>query len=522
MSAARELLKNGHDVVVLEARDRVGGRTFTPKSPETGYMDYGGSYVGATQNHLLRTLQELDLAKNLYSVYIRGKFVYLSNGKRFTYGAEDLPKSWNPLVQLDMNNFIRKVDKMGEEIPADSPWDAPHGEQWDKMTYKEFINETCWTIETREFAAFLLQIIVTAEPYESSLLWFLWYIKQCGGVKRILAVKSGGQEMKLAGGMQQLSEKIADILGDRLKLESAVVSLEHSSSGVVVKCLSGDVYRGTHVILAMAPPMQMKIHYSPSLGPLRNQIMQRMPMGSVWKLEVFYRTPFWRDLGYAGAVQATQSEKYAPVVYTIDDTKPDGTYPAIIGFMPADRARTLLKLTKEQRLEMVKETYRRAFRSDKANDVVHYVEHNWMGEEYSGGCYTSMLPPGVLTTFRSVVRDPIGRVYFAGTETATEWSGYINGAIEAGERAAKEVLVDIGKISKEVLKQKEPVNHLIEIDDLSATFSEKYLPSVPCFLKMIALVGVTGAALCMSKKCPNFQNNLCKMIAPQQLSKVVE
>ncbi|OQR74326.1 amine oxidase-like [Tropilaelaps mercedesae] len=465
-----------------------------------GYVDIGGAYVGATQNYLLRTLQELNLQDKLYHINVQDKFMFMINGRRYTHPAEDFPHFWNPLAEMDVNNFFRTLDDMGKEIPVQAPWDAPHAGEWDKMTYKEFIQKTCWTKAGREFAEFFIQINVTSEPYEASLLWFLWYIKQCGGVKRIVSIKGGGQEMKMKGGMQQLSEKMAESLGDRVKLSHAVVSVKHSNHGVLVRCINGIEFEGSHIILATAPPMQMKIHFSPNLGPLRTQLMQRVPMGSVWKLQVYYKTAWWHELGFNGAVGSTPSETYAPVIYTIDDTKPDGSFPSLIGFMPADRARKLLHLTPQQRCDMLKKMYNHAFQTDKANDVVHYLEHNWMGEEYTGGCYSCMFPPGVLTTFRGTLRDPIGRVHFAGTETAWEWSGYINGGIMSGERAAKEVLYELGRIDQATRDAKEPVNYFIPIEDFTNTFYETYLPSVPGFLRLLGIASACFAIYNAHKK----------------------
>uniref|UniRef100_A0A4D5RGA2 Amine oxidase n=1 Tax=Ixodes scapularis TaxID=6945 RepID=A0A4D5RGA2_IXOSC len=184
-----------------------------------------------------------------------------------------------------------------------------------------------------------------------------------------------------------------------------------------------------------------------------------------------------------------------PVVYTIDDTKPDGSYPAIIGFLPANKARTLLKLEPEQRKQLIIKSYAEAMKTEEALHPIHYEEFNWAGEQYSGGCYTSMMPPGLLTTFRSVLRDPIGRLFFAGTETATEWSGYINGGIQAGERAAREVLHAQGKLPKDQVWQKEPPNDLIVSQPFVDTFAEKYMPSVPAFLTAASLLAVPGLAL---------------------------
>lgn len=494
LSAARQLRKEGVEVVVLEARDRVGGRTYTVQGEHYGYLDIGGAYIGATQRHLLRVLKELGLEKQLYCVYYEDRSVFTILGRRYVTTGGDFPTFWNPIVNMDVNNFFRSLDVMGEEIPVDAPWDAPHAEEWDRMTFQDFIDRTCWTSVSRAMAQFFIAINVTSESYEGSLLWLLWYVKQCGGVKRIISIKNGGQERKMKGGMMQISKKMAESLGDRVKLNSPVTSITQGPSGVVVRTLDGQEYQGSHVIMAMAPPMQMRVHYSPPLPPLRNQLLQRMPMGSVWKCLVYYREPFWRKIGYSGSMIFTLVED-CPIVYSIDDTKPDGQYPAIIGFLPANKARTLVHKSPEERKQMIIQAYAKAMQTDEALYPIHYEEYNWAGEQYAGGCYTCMMPPGFLTTFRGLIREPVGRLYFAGTETAVQWSGYINGAIQAGERAAKEVLHAQGKIAKERIHEPEPpVDDVIPEIPFTDTFAEKHMPSVGGFLSLLTFMAMPAAA----------------------------
>ncbi|XP_064470807.1 amine oxidase [flavin-containing] B-like [Ornithodoros turicata] len=494
LSAARLLRKHGVDVVVLEARDRVGGRTYTINGEHFGYLDIGGAYIGCTQNNVLGLLQELGLQDKLYAVYYEDKTVFTIKGKRFETIGGVFPSFWNPLVNMDINNFFRRLDEMGEEIPADAPWNAPHAEEWDRMTFQEFLKQTCWTSMGEEMGRFFIAINVTSDAYEGSLLWLLWYVKQCGGVKRIISIKNGGQEYKMKGGMMQISKRMAEQLSDSVKLNKVVVSVDQTPDQVMVKTLDGNEYKGSHIIMALAPTMQAKIHYSPPLPPLRNQLIQRMPMGSVWKCLVYYKEPFWRKIKYSGSMLFTLSDN-CPVVYTIDDTKPDGSYPAIIGFLPASKARELAALQPLERRNMIISGYARAMKTEEALHPIHYEEYNWATEQYAGGCYTAMMPPGFLTSFRSVLRDPIGRMYFAGTETATQWSGYINGAIQAGERAAKEVLHSMGKIPMEEVWAPAPASDLLEAVPFVDTFWEKHLPSVPGFL---TLLGLTVTPVCVA------------------------
>lgn len=174
---------------------------------------------------------------------------------------------------------------------------------------------------------------VTSEPYESSLLWFLWYVKQCGGSRPIFSTSHGGQERKVVGGTQQISEGMADRIGkDRVLLRKPIAALNTVNNVTTVQALDGTFYKAKYVILATAPSMQMRIHFNPPLPPLRNQLIQRCPMGSVIKCIVYYKTTFWRQNGLCGSfIIDCLGDDNHPIPFTLDDTKPDGTFPAVIG-----------------------------------------------------------------------------------------------------------------------------------------------------------------------------------------------
>ncbi|GFY25130.1 amine oxidase B [Trichonephila clavipes] len=414
-----------------------------------------------------------------------------------------MPGRKNPLVSMDINNTFYLMDKMGEEIPAHAPWEAKHAEQWDTMTYKEFLEKNCWTKGGLEFFKNFVNINITTESYEASLLSFLWYIKQCGGTKRIFSTTNGGQERKFKGGTQQVSEKIAEKLGGSIVIKSSpVVGINQESKGVVlVKTLNGKEYKTKYVILACPPVVQLKIHFTPELPPIRSQLMQRMPMGTVMKVIVYYRKPFWKEMGLCGSMLAEGNDDH-PMFYALDDTKPDGSYPAIIGFVLADKCRRLCLLTPEERKNRVTKSLAEVFGTSEALKAIHYEEKNWMDEQYSGGCYTAMYPPGFFTRYGRALRVPIDRLYFAGTETAIKWSGYMEGAIEAGERAAREILCTMGRIPRDQIWLAEPPSQDVVARAFPITFKERYTPSVPGFLKLVTLTTILGAVALVSMKNP--------------------
>ncbi|XP_057574900.1 amine oxidase [flavin-containing] A [Hippopotamus amphibius kiboko] len=490
LSAAKLLAEHGINVLVLEARDRVGGRTYTVRNEHVNYVDVGGAYVGPTQNRILRLSKELGL--ETYKVNVNERLVQYVKGRTYPFRGA-FPPVWNPIAYLDYNNLWRTMDNMGKEIPADAPWEAPHAEEWDKMTMKDLIEKICWTKTARQFASLFVNINVTSEPHEVSALWFLWYVKQCGGTTRIFSITNGGQERKFVGGSGQVSERIMQLLGDRVKLRCPVTYVDQSGDNIIIETLNHEVYECQYVISAIPPTLTAKIHFRPELPSERNQLIQRLPMGAIIKCMMYYKEAFWKKKDYCGCMIIEDEE--APISITLDDTKPDGSLPAIMGFILARKADRLAKDHKEIRKRKICELYAKVLGSQEALQPVHYEEKNWCEEQYSGGCYTAYFPPGIMTQYGRVIRQPVGRIYFAGTETATQWSGYMEGAVEAGERAAREVLNALGQVAKKDIWTQEPESEDVPAAEITRTFWERNLPSVTGLLKIVGF-STSITALC--------------------------
>jgi monoamine oxidase len=183
-----------------------------------------------------------------------------------------------------------------------------------------------------------------------------------------------------------------------------------------------------------------RIRFRPELPAARSELQRRMPMGSVVKCIVAYDEPFWRRDGYSG--EGIADTGLARIVF--DDCSPDGKKAALLVFILGDAAREASRLAPEARRQAVVDGLVHLF-GERAARPSGYVDHDWIGDEWSAGCYLGLLPPGVLSTVGAALRAPCGRVHFAGTEAATRWAGYLDGAIESGERAANEVLVRLGR-----------------------------------------------------------------------------
>ncbi|PNF29328.1 hypothetical protein B7P43_G07828 [Cryptotermes secundus] len=327
----------------------------------------------------------------------------------------------------------------------------------------------------------------TAQDHEMSLLFFLWYLRQGKGVHRIWAIKDGAQERKIIGGSQQLSIKIAKKLGGRIHLKKAVVQIRHTDDAVMVKTLDGAVFNGSYVIMAIPPPAHLKIHFDPPLPSLRCGLIQRCPMGLVIKCIVFYNREFWVEKGYNGFVSCMDGVEVVGNVG--EDHKPGISLYGLICFIYGQHAIQLKDMEQSARRDAVCHSLAKFYDSQEALKPAHYVEKLWLEEPYICGCYTTYCPPGVLTRFGPAIREPIGsRIYIAGTETALQWTGYMNGAIEAGERAAREVLHAQGEISSSDVWVTEPEFPEVPVVSLQLPWLEICQPSIETFLTISVLI----------------------------------
>ncbi|XP_014675035.1 PREDICTED: amine oxidase [flavin-containing] A-like [Priapulus caudatus] len=452
-----------------------------------GYTDFGGAYVGPTQNRVLRLAKELGLT--FYYVNEKELSIDYRKGKRRMYQGT-IPPVWNPLVLLDLNNVMREVDAFAKLVPVDAPWSAERAVEWDSMTVKEYISKACWFSCTASVMRLAVSSLLTSEPHELSFLSFLWYIHSGQGILRMANITNGAQERKFVGGAQQLSERMAERLGTRVKLSQPCIRVEQTQNGdYIITTKNNDHYRANHIISAVPQALLNRIEFIPTLPPLKIQLIQRIPMGSIIKTMTFYKTAFWRDYGCCGSVISHNG----PVVYCIDDTKPDGSFPCIMGFVVADRARELCGTTPEERKKTICKHYVESFGMKEFMHPVNYAEKNWMEEEYSGGCYTSGMPPGVLTKYGRVLREPFGDIYFAGTESATYWSGYMEGAIQAGERAAREVLAAMGTENPSNIDPIEPADADVSDTFIGPSRLELMLPSLGALLTLSSIGGAVIA-----------------------------
>lgn len=438
LAAARELSRAGADVQVLEARDRVGGRTLNHSvgdRPED-VVELGGQWVGPTQHEVMGLVRELGL--ETYPTNIEGKNLFEGpRGKLSRYGGT-IPRL-GPLVMADYGRADLRLKRLIKKVDPNAPWEAPDARRLDEQTFASWIERAARTTTAREALTMGVRAIFSVEPADLSLLHVLFYAASAGGWDDLADTEGGGQQDRIVGGSQLISIRMAEELGDRMRLEAPVESIRDEGDAVI----AGDV-RARRVIVALPPTLAGRLKYDPPMPGPRDQLTQRMPMGTVMKCMAIYDEPFWRGDGLTGAALSMPG----PAQVIFDNTPPNGTPGVLLGFLEGDEARRLGSAPEAERRQAVVGTFARLFGPRAANPA-GYLEKDWSAEPYSRGCYAGVPTPGTWTSYGRALREPVGRIHWAGTETATRWMGYFDGAIQAGKRAAAEALAAEGATSSQ-------------------------------------------------------------------------
>jgi monoamine oxidase len=442
LAAARDVVKAGRSVLVLEARNRVGGRTLNQPIGGGKVVEVGGQWIGPTQDELAKLAKQLKV--DTYKTYNEGDNVYYRNGVLLPYSTSTpvfgaVPP--DPSGAADAQQAIVRLDDMANQVPRDSPWTAPSAAEWDGQTVESWKRANLATDNGKFLLDVGIEAVFAAEPRDLSLLFLLFYIASAGNestpgtFERLINTAGGAQESRFVGGSQLVSSKMAKQLGKRVVLGAPARRIDQSSGGVTVYSDGGLSVHGKQVIVAMAPALAGRVRYTPRLPALRDQLTQRVPNGSVIKCEAVYDKPFWREDGLTGQAVSDAS----PVRITFDNTPNDGSPGVLLGFIEGTAAREWGRKSASERRQAVLNNFATYF-GDAALKPRAYYEKNWSADEWTRGCYTGYMPPGALLDFGKALREPVGRIHWAGTETATIWAGYMDGAVRSGHRAAKEAL----------------------------------------------------------------------------------
>jgi monoamine oxidase len=438
LAAARALVAAGHSVVVLEARDRVGGRTQNAAIAGGRYIaEVGGQFVGPTQDRILALAKAVGVGT--FPVYNQGSNVFLARGQRALYpAATGIPEDPEVLAGLAA---LLELDKVAKAVGVAAPWKHPKARQYDGRTLAQYLAGKSLSPTALAVMAAVCEAIWGAEADELSLLYVAQYIAGAGNARtpgsfaRLIATGGGAQERRIVGGSVVVAEKVAAKLGSRVVLGAPVTRIDQHGGGVRVTTRGGPAVDAARVIVAVPPVLAARIAYAPRLPAGKTSILKAMVPGSLTKVEAVYDKPFWREAGLSG--QGVADSGIARVPY--DNSPPDGGVGVFFSFIGGKRHAEWAALDAATRRARVLDDFVRFTGDERARSPLEFVEKDWTTETWTRGCPVGHLAPGVLSKHGAHLRASHGRLHFAGTETADYWLGYMDGAVRAGERAAAEV-----------------------------------------------------------------------------------
>jgi monoamine oxidase len=435
LTAALRLKQAGHSVALLEARDRVGGRTYTVTRDDGSWIDKGGAWVGPTQDRIYALMDEFGVTA--FKQYTDGDAMMVVDDKQYRYKGT-VPWSMSPWASLTLGAGFYEISQMCKTIPLDAPWKAKKADKWDRITLAQWLDKNVPSKAAHDLLETAVGGCYTSAASEVSMLFVLYQMASGGGPAFVLGGKDASQDARLVGGMGALYGPIAAELGDAVRLSQPVRSIAQDADGVTVRS-DRDTVRAQRAIVAVPLAIASQIDYEPMLPTDRSFLHQRMPSGSIVKISIVYDEPFWRADGLCGQTAAPGSLATITI-----DACPDTASPGVLCVIIEGRlARRYDRLEEGERRQAVLGALVDRF-GKKACTPVDYIEQNWSRERYSGGGMLSHAPPGVLTEFGHALRTPCGRIHWAGTESSEKMCGWVDGAVRSGERAAAEVMSATG------------------------------------------------------------------------------
>ena len=431
LAAALRLKQAGESVALLEARDRVGGRTFTEVRDDGVWIDRGGAWIGPGQDRIKALMTEYGASS--YKQYLGGKAMMIIGGKQYRYSGT-IPWSLSPWASANLGAVFLELGQMSKSIPLEAPWEARNAEKWDQITLAKWLRSNTVSRAAHDLLETALAGCYTSAASEVSMLFALYQMASGGGPGFLLGIKDASQDSRIIGGMGAVYQPMAADIGDSLHLSQPVRRIDQDADGVTVRSDNLTI-RARRVIVAVPIAIASQIIYEPMLPIDRSLLHQRMPSGAIYKINIVYDEPFWRNDGLSGQSAAPGS----PATVTIDAST-DAERPGVLCvIVEGPIAREIATLdADERRLTILAELVGRF--GDKAASPVDYLEQCWTTERYSGGGMLSHAPPGVLTEFGHALRTPCGRIHWAGTESSAVMCGWVDGAVRSGERAATEVM----------------------------------------------------------------------------------
>ena len=430
LAAARRLVAEGRDVVVLEARDRVGGRLWNTEIGGEA-NELGGEWIAPYQSRIHALLEALGI--DLFAAYRDGDDVYVDErGSARRHTGDELVLAEDD--QRALYDGDAKLDELAKELDPDAPWAHPRARELDTITFDEWLRAEVATEAAREnLRSYLADGFLTKPAHSFSLLQGLWVIAGAGGTNELFAAEQC-LAYRVVGGSQLIPIRMAEELGERVVLGAPVRAIRWRDSGVEVD--AGDVrVEASAAVVAVAPNLTATIRFAPALPAWRMRLQQASSQGSVTKYLAVYDHPFWREEGLSGEGFAP----YALVRELYDNTPPSASVGVLCTFLPGEQADLVARMSPAARRTAILEGMA-AFVGHEGLRATDLIETDWSAEEWTRGAYASTFGIGGLTRFGPDLRRAVGPIHWACSDIAGFGNMHMEGAVRSGESAAAAVL----------------------------------------------------------------------------------
>jgi len=431
LTAARRLTQAGKAVIVLEARDRIGGRIWTYHLPDGSPVDRGGGWVANRHEAILALANEVGVST--YKTHVDGYHLLVGDGRIHRYRGL-IPKIGAAAI-VTIALAQAKLDRMAKTLPIEAPWTAKRAGEWDSQSVAWFLERSgIRTTLARDLFDSAVRGLFCGDLNQVSFLNMLFLIRSAGSINTLFSITGGYQENLVAGGAGGVARRVAEDLGAAVRLQTPVRAITQRDDHVVIEAADLTV-SARQVVVAVPPALVLEIAFNPALPEDRLTLYRHSIAGPETKTLIVYDEPFWRADGFSG--QSADPKSAAEV--TIDATPAAGAPGVIASFTFGAIAERFDALDASERRRLVVDAMVKRFGA-RAASPSEVIETPWWHEEWTRGCSMAHWSPGILTKYGSLLREPFGRVHWAGTETATISYGAIDGAVRSGERVAGEIL----------------------------------------------------------------------------------
>ncbi|MEV7621169.1 flavin monoamine oxidase family protein [Microbacterium sp. NPDC089321] len=427
LTAATLLAEQGRSVLVLEGRNRVGGRAYSGEVAGVT-VDLGATWVAERHEAVLELARSVDCVTT--PQYHSGANLLSMHGERVVWSGA-MPLS-GPIDAEDAARVLEEFSALVETIDVEAAWDSPRARELDAISFGAWLDTLEAGVSTRALMGVVARVQWGCGPGDVSLLHALRYVHAGGGLEHMLAVEGGQQQDRIAGGTQQIATRLADRLGDRVVLGAVVEAIEQDEERgtVTVRTSLGDA-TAPYVISTTAPAHRTAIDFRPELPPQAQGLARTWTMGSLSKAFVAYDRPFWRQEGLSG-----ESITDGGTFFITFDVSPGDDGPGVLMTFCDDRLYDAF--TSDDRRDRVIRQLTELY-GPQAEQPVDYVDHCWGTDSFAPGGPNPSIAPFAMTSYGPALAQPHWRIHWAGSETAGAWAGTLNGAVLSGRRAAEAV-----------------------------------------------------------------------------------